>query len=249
MAKVLRIGYEGPKRRHRAGKILLCILLVLLLALLFLNSSFFAISQVTVEGNQQVTKETIMDNLNIVEGTNMFRYLLNNWKADHTMDPKIDTADVYLNWPNAITVQVTERTTVGYVPHMGTYLCVDKNGYVLDSTYYLEEELPIVQGVRIESYRLGEVLNTKDSDRYELVLEICAILQKYSLTKQIVEINVSNLDALMLYTTNLDISCGSFDNFDQKMVAVGKMLENDENIAGILHVEDLTKQVYIENKL
>ena len=88
MAKVLRIGYKEPKRRYRAGKILLCILLVLLLALLFLNSSFFAISQVTVEGNQQVTKETIMDNLNIVEGTNMFRYLLNNWKADHTMDPQ-----------------------------------------------------------------------------------------------------------------------------------------------------------------
>ncbi|MFQ9801405.1 MAG: cell division protein FtsQ/DivIB [Clostridia bacterium] len=108
----------------------------------FLNSSFFAISQVTVEGNQQVTKETIMDNLNIVEGTNMFRYLLNNWKADHTMDPKIDTADVYLNWPNAITVQVTERTTVGYVPHMGTYLCVDKMGMCLTAHIIWRRSFP-----------------------------------------------------------------------------------------------------------
>ena len=249
MAKVVRIGYEEPKRRHRGVKVLLCVLLALLLALLFLNSSFFEISKVSVEGNQQVSKETIMENLNIAEGTNMFRYLLNNWNAVHTMAPRIDTADVYMNWPNAITVRVTERTTVGYVPHMGTYLCVDKNGYVLDSTYYLEDDLPIIRGVKIESYKLGEVLDTKDSARYDTVLEICAILQKYSLSTRIVEINVSNLDSIMLYTTNLDISCGGFENFDQKMEAVGKMLENDEKIAGILHVEDLTKQVYIENKL
>ena len=248
MARILKIenGFHPPKINRK--KFWLIVGAVVLLILLLLNSSIFSLKHVELEGNQRVSQEEILKDLDLEMGTNLFRYMISHWNADPVVDPRLSTVDIYIEWPNTVRIVVDESMTIGYVYFQGTYLCIDKKGQVASSTNSLDEDLPVIRGLEVGSFMLGESLDTSDAERYEAVVSVCSILRKHELSTVIREVNVLSLDDIVLYTEDMDIHCGSMKDMEQKVNVIAAVLAKPDLPKGVLHIEDLDQQIYIEPK-
>ena len=91
-------------------------------------------------------------------------------------------------------------------------------------------------------------MDTSDTERYEAVVSVCSILRKHELSTVIKEVNVLALNDIVLYTDDMDIHCGGMDDMEQKVNAIAALLAKEDLPKGILHIEDLDQQVYIEPK-
>ncbi len=248
MARILKIenGFHPPKIDRKT--FWLIVGGVVLLVLLLLNSSIFSLKHVKLEGNQRVSQESILEDLDLKMGDNLFRYMLTHWNSDPVMDPRLSAVDIYIEWPNTVRIVVDESMTIGYVYFQGTYLCIDRKGQVAASTNQLDEDLPVIRGLEVGSFMLGESLDTSDIERYEAVVSVCSILRKHDLSTVIKEVNVLALNDIVLYTENMDIHCGDLEDMEQKINIIAAVLKKPGLPEGILHIEDLDQQVYIEPK-
>lgn len=246
MARILKIenGFHPPKIDRK--KFWMIVGGVVLLLLLLLNSSIFSLKTVKLEGNQRVSQEAILEDLDLEMGDNLFRYMLTHWNFEPVVDPRLSEMDIYIEWPSTIRIVVDESMTIGYVYHQGTYLCIDRKGQVAASTHTLDEDLPVIRGLKVGDFMLGESLDTTDTERYEAVVSVCTILKKHELSTVIKKVNVLALDDIILYTDDMDIHCGTMEDMEQKINAIAAILQEKDLPKGILHIEDLDQQVYIE---
>lgn len=243
MGKVLRL--KPKKKKHRVRNTLIIVLVVVLVLVLWLNSRFWSVKEFVIEGNTQVSDEVILNDLNMEPGMNLIGYCLKNHNREFELSPRIRTADVYIQWPDSVKIVVTEKEVMGYIPYMGLYLCIDASGKVLDSTHLVEEGTPVLTGITVDSFSLGAQVDTKDTERFTIMLDCLALLKTYELSSIVTEVAVPSADDIHLYTANLEILCGGAENLDQKIAAAIAVME-DGTAAGILHVEDLEDQIYVE---
>ena len=222
------------------------IALIILLILLLLNSFVFSIRRIEVTGNEAVSAEEIRKQLGVEEGMNMFHFLIGGMLQKASLSPRLESLDVYVRWPDTLEIRAKERTVVGYVSYMGTYLCLDETGYVVDSTHYLQEDMPVITGVSVQSFTLGEPLNTESVSLSQTIMDICGALQKYQLSETIVRVDLTQLSDIRLYTEKLDVRCAGEEEMDLKIQAIAKILQKTPDASGILHLEDLDGRVYLE---
>ncbi len=246
MARILKIenGFHPPKIDRK--KFWLIVGGIVLFLLLLLNSSVFSLKTVKIEGNERVSQEAILEDLDLAMGDNLFRYMLTHWNMDPVVDPRLSSVDIYMEWPSTVRIVVDESMTIGYVYFQGTYLCIDRKGQVAASTHSLDEDLPVIRGLEVGSFMLGESLDTTDTERYEAVVSVCSILRKHELSTVIKEVNVLALNDIVLYTDDMVIRCGDMEDMEQKVNVIATLLTRPDLPKGILHIEDLDQQVYIE---
>ena len=58
-----------------------------------------------------------------------------------------------------------------------------------------------------------------------------------------------DLESIVLHTDRLEISCGSQTDIDMKIAVINEVMKKDSTLSGVMHVEDLSKQIYVESKI
>lgn len=253
MGDIVDIERRRKRRRRRnkgfTKKKILALLIVLLVIGLgvFINGPMFRVTQLEVVGNERLSDEEILEDLGIEEGTNLIYYMIRHWNQDPKVSPLLRSVDIYVSWPHTVQVTVEEKRTMGLIPYMGMYLCIDAAGCVLDSVHD-KEDAPLITGISVESFSLGAVVDTRDEMRFQIILEALQILEKYELMKTVDEIQVSSSDAIHLIAGTLDASLGNSDDLDQKIAAMAAVLDQEGMLNGILHLERPDEQIYLEPK-
>ncbi|MBO6158691.1 MAG: FtsQ-type POTRA domain-containing protein [Firmicutes bacterium] len=251
MAKILKIQGLGDESNRSFPLGILIGAGIVVLLIILLNSPLFSLRTFEVEGNERVSDEKIMKDLELSYGTNLFRYFLKHLgKSDEiTVDSRLSTVDVYFRWPSKVVVEVEESETIGYVYFQGSYLCIDQKGQVADSTRDPDDDLPVIVGLNVGDFSIGQPLGTSDGERYEAVMTIGANLRKYELTRTVKEINVRNLDDILITTDRLMAHCGSMSDMGRKVNIIAELSKNPDVPEGILHMENLNEQIYIETQV
>lgn len=221
---------------------------LILVAFLVLNSSLFELKHWEIIGNHRVTDESIMTDLGLKEGTNLFRYAVSHMKASPHVDPRLSTVDVYFQWPSSVRIVVEESSTIGYVYFQGVYLCIDRKGQVANTTADPDDDLPVIEGLKVGSFNIGECLNTEDVERYDAVVAIGTALKKYNLETKINVVNVRVLTDIVLYADKMEIRIGTIKDVERKVCVVADVLEMDGLPEGTMHIESMDSQIYIEPK-
>ena len=222
---------------------------IIVLILILLNSPIFSLKTFEVEGNNRVSDETIMEELGLEYGQNLFRYAISHvGKTPPTVDSRLSTVDVYFHWPSTVRVVIEESETIGYVYFQGTYLCIDQKGQVASSTNEPDEDLPDITGLTVGDFSIGEQLGTSDGERYEAVMSIGSNLRKYDISRVVKEINIRNLEDIILTTNKLVCHCGSMTDMGQKINVIAELSQKAGVPRGILHIENLSDQIYIETE-
>ena len=245
---------KKAKKRKPRKKLSMKFILILLVATLggtgIIFSPLFSVQTIEVTEMEQYSKDAICDMIGLKTGTNVFLYDKN--RAVETLEKNhyIESAEVAVQLPSTIKIDIVERKVRGYMPYAGSYLYIDEYGRVLDVQQIPQKTLPIVYGLEFDEFRLGELLDAKNKESFDVVVRISQMVTKYELLDSILEIDVSDPQNITASINKIEIQFGSIENCEQKMAYLSQIVETiPENDRGLLDLSDMTKPIVFKYML
>ena len=200
------IGYyqKKPQKKGLDQKIVIALVLVVVVAACVLFSSQFTTSE-------------LCEKIGLSKGDNLL--LFSKGRAEKTLEksPYIASAKLSAKLPHTMKITIKERKARGYVPYMGSYLYIDEEGRVLEVAGSCRDALPLVKGLKFDSFTEGEILPVQNTDALAVILEISQLMEKYELLDEVVEIDVSKPKDIYAYVNQVQIHLGNMTNGDMKI--------------------------------
>ncbi len=229
-----RPGRKLPRSRLA---LLLLALTVIVAAFLFINSAYFAVGTVVVEGNKYIATEDVFGIAGIPAEINIFR--LNTATIENRLlrDLRIDEAEVVRRFPATIVIALSERQPVAWVACSYGFVQLDKQGVVMAAVKSIKKvDVPIITGVRLGNIYIGDKI---DTPTVQNVLAYLADLDETTLG-QLSEVNIRSAGDLIAYTVQtITIRIGPPDRLAEKAKLTGDILREVDNKKGAIEYIDL----------
>lgn len=216
--------------------------LIALIFMLLMLSPWLNIQNIEINGLETLEKPDVIRQMKLDKQTNILSF--NSFVAKRRVKSNyyIEDVNVKRKLPNTVTINITERKIVGYIPYINNYIYIDKEGMVVDVKSSYTEPLPIIYGLKFDSFIIGEKLKTDNDEAFEVVMEITNIIKNKENLNQILKIDVSDLNDIHLYMEKLDIILGDREALNIKMNTLNEILKNfipEEK--GVLYIDDINK--------
>ena len=119
---------------------------------------------------------------------------------------------------------------------------IDESGMVVDIKSSYTEPLPIIYGLNFDSFTIGKKLKTDNDEAFSIVMEITNAIKDKEDLKQILKIDISNLEDIHLYMENLDIILGNREGLNIKINTLNEIVKNFKpEEKGFLYIDDINK--------
>ncbi|MDF2569473.1 MAG: ftsQ [Sporomusa sp.] len=214
---------EARQRRSSMLAAWLAALALLIAFFLFINSPYFTVGTVLVEGNKYITVEEVLRVAGIPERINIFRLKPDNLKDRLMNDLRVAEVRVERNFPTSITIQIKERQPLAFVASQYGFVEIDRQGVVLAALKNLKQvKVPVITGVRLGNVYVGDQVNNPG---LLSVLTYLAALDENALN-QLSEVNIKSPDELGAYTTDsVYIRVGDSQRLAEKAKLTGEILQ------------------------
>ena len=240
-------------RLHKSLYVIAIILLVLLIAggiaYKYINDNY-TVTNIYVTGNTHYTNDEIIDMVLDDKPSHNSLFLSLKYR-DKSIEniPFIEKVDVDIVSKDTIRINVYEKAIAGYFAHLGRYMYFDRDGIVVESSYETSDEVPEVMGLSFDYIIMYEKLPTPNDTIFEEILDITQLLSKYNLKAD--RIFFDSEYNVYLYFDNVEVSLGTRDFIDEKIIQLQYILPELEGKNGILEMKDFddsTKNVTFEEK-
>ncbi|MCL2187553.1 MAG: FtsQ-type POTRA domain-containing protein [Defluviitaleaceae bacterium] len=230
-------------------KVTLALCAVVLGLVLFLFSPFFGVREIVITGNGTVNRAEIEDLLGVVTGDNILifnpaaarRRIFENLYIDHVSFRR--------ELPGRLYVQVRERRLIAYVEHIpGSFLFIDETGRVLEIRSNFTEPLPVVTGLPITSFQLGERLDVPSRSVFNTVAQYAQALQRYGLATKVTHIDVTDVFNTRIRFPNIEFNVGDARDADEKVRVMVEVLLNLPDVAsyrGFMDLREIASQYFL----
>ncbi len=234
--------YMKPRRHSTISAPLMFVIVEV--ALIFVMSVFFRVSDIEVNGNVHYTDSEIIRAIDIEEGDNLFFF--DRFAALSRVFaklPYIEEVTVERKLPNKVIIDVTESTALAYIALGDENWTIDHNCKVLGKAS--EDELSnliTVRGISPGTLLIGEPLQTEDGDTavVEYLAEVLSQIDERGLTASVSQIDFSDTAAVTFqYGGRLTVNIGGSSNTEYKFgmfVAVLDKLSSED--VGYLNLSD-----------
>lgn len=225
------------KQEMSLNKLLLRYILVLSIHLFFififgyLISPLSKVDTISVEGNQDVYVQEIIDKSGIVKGDSLLETKYSFTEVEKIiLDqlPQISSAKLEIDEMNKIVIQVDEYKTVAYIAEEGSYLRVLENGRVLDNLYTTSIGNQLV----LSKFQEGEALNLIIEELKEIESPILNLVSEIELTK-----TEKNPFLIQVYMNNGNRILSNIPDFSEKIPYYPKMVQAVEGKKGVFDME------------
>ena len=236
------------KKNSKAIHVIKYTMLVILFITVILCAMFsplFNIKTIAVEGNKKIGEKEIISLSQIQIEENTFKLNKNKIIKQIKENPYINKVTITRKLPSNIIIQVEEREATYLLEYAGSYVYLDKQGYMLEiNTEKLE--LPILQGAVTETSELvaGNRLCIEDLEKLTSLLKVMELAKVNELTSLITRIDIENKENIKLIFETKDkvAYLGDNTNLIDKIPLVKKIIEENEGKAGEIFVNmDLNK--------
>lgn len=224
MSNVIQLRNQRKKKsENRAVKYLLIIVIVLAI-ILILMSKLFQIKSYEVVGNHLYSNEEVFQILKIDDQSNIIKIYMNtngNFKAY----PYIERFELeYISY-NKIRINVHEKQIIGYIFYMSNYLCVDKDGYIVDyvKPENLDDKIPIIEGLLSDTLVIGEKINIPQ-DMIDNCLMFHQAERKYGLMIDLLSFKEGNSKNIAITIGRTKIIFGTMELFNKKVQTIKDIL-------------------------
>ncbi len=190
--------------------------MIVLLTCIVLTLPIWNVTNIEVEDNKYYTDEEII-RISGIKDKHILNISFKEVKYDLLKLPYTKEVTVKYIFPSRIMIKMLERESLGYVPFMGTYLCLDEQGQVIEQTSKKDVSLPIIKGLSFSEFKIGETLPVENEDHLLCGLQIIQGLKKYEYEKRVKAIDIYDLEQIRLYVDNLDVIIGNIGDFDKKL--------------------------------
>lgn len=225
------------RRRSLAMPVIfICLLLMAVIITLFMMP-FFSIKEVRITGNEQVSEDQLRSYLSFTEGDNIF--LFNKSKCKNTIldNHYIQSVNINRILPSTVEITVNEYKLRGYIPYSGSYLYIDGEGRVLDIQKETSKSLPVVEGLKFNNVSVGEILKVDNPSAFETMVHLSKLFEKYELLSDVIRVDLTDVSDIHLYTGNVDINFGSFDDANRKLLMLIEVLKTfDTSVPGTINL-------------
>ena len=210
--------------RQKIPVIPIIILVILMGGFLFVST--FTLKSVQVNGcimsSEEEVKSVIEENA-IMNNTIML-YLQNRFGKLEDV-PFVAKMDMSFEDKHSVTVDVYEKSVAGCIEYMESYIYFDKDGIVLETSKSRYENVPYIKGLSVKSWEMGEKLPIENKKKFEMILNITQLVDKYDLDIQGIEFTADG--EVILWHKKVKIELGDGSNVAVQLMNLGSILEAD----------------------
>lgn len=226
---------------------------LVIVAMIFVMSVFFRVSDIQVVGNVHYSDEEIIRAIDIEEGDNLFFF--DRFAALSRVFaklPYVEEVSVERKLPNKVIITVTESQALAYIVLGDERWTIDHGCKVLGKANDDElENLIAIEGLSPGTLMIGEKLETADGDTeiVEYIAEVLFQLEERGLYKDVSRIDFSNKNHVEFaygnkYTVKLGDAALMEHKFGMLVSVLSKLLEGD---VGTIDLSDGSKVYFSPN--
>ncbi|PHJ38807.1 cell division protein FtsQ [Desulforamulus profundi] len=184
-----------PRKKNHLVQSVFFILLVAAAMYVLLQSPFFQIKTITVNGNRQLSEEEVIQFSGIHRNANIFKISLSEAEKRLSLIPLIKNSEMKRSLPNKIKITVVERKAVALLPVQNGFIKVDADGVYLQKGQ-IASALPIITGLQVKANEPGKPI---ESETLPVALNALSQLPR-SLVMKLSELNINKAGQINLYT-------------------------------------------------
>ena len=215
------------------------ILLIIMSALLY--ASTFSIKKIIVNGcvlsSEEDVKASIEDNL-IMDNT-IVLYLQNKFDPIENIPFVTKLSFDYVD-KNTVSVEVYEKSVAGCIEYMESFVYFDREGVVLETSKDRYANVPYIKGITVKSWELGEELPIENKKRFDSILTITQLIDKYSIDIEGIEFTLDG--EIVLRHDNIEIELGEGDNLPIQLMNLSSILEELKGKSGVLYMKEFDSE-------
>lgn len=248
---------EKRRKQRLLKKILIALLVFMILTVIavFVVINVFVVKNVKVEGNKLYDEQLITDTvLNDEYSWNSLYVLLKYTFVDTKDVPFIDAMEVKLLNPQTLKIKVYEKGMLGYIyiPTIGENAYFDKDGFVVEISTRIIENVPRIEGIScdevvlyeklpINNQKLREMLTlTLALQRAEFKPELAQALERENLTPDIIHFGLEQSPVVSYEKT--EVWLGSIELLTEKVKHLLGIYPSINGMSGVLHLENWDEQ-------
>ena len=222
---------RGGRKRGIIPGVILAILIILLVLIFSVR-----IKDVEVSGNKQYTKEQIESLL--FDGTwsrnSAFCYYQNRFQ-EHKSIPFIEEYKINFKSPTRVEVIVFEKSVVGCVSYMSSYMYFDKDGIIVESSSEQLPGVPVIAGLEFGHIVLHQPLPVADQDIFGEILNLTQVLNVSDI--QVDRINYNSYNEAELVMGDITVELGNSDSLDGKISELHDIMPELSGLSGTLYLD------------
>lgn len=224
---------------------LILILLIAFFSYYYMNTK--KIDQIILVGNIHNTDEEIYQMLGFNPDSTLLEVLMNRLRTiEDTL--YVDKLKVRYQGLSKVEVEIVEKSIIGYFLHMGKYLCIDSNGFIIDYTERPDSDKAQIKGVLIDSFSIGKPLEVES----KILRDIDTIHQnimEYGIEIDSIDFNYGLGQDIILSKGQVDFLIGDTLRIEEKFEIMKEILQTlVENEGGIVDLTNLDGNIVLKKK-
>ena len=226
---------QKRKKKQKAIKWILILALLIVAILCAMFSPLFNIKKIEVQGNEIISKNEIISLSQIQLEENTFKLNKSQIKKQIKENAYIQSVIIVRNLPSEIVIKVEERKPAYLLEYAGSYIVIDKQGYMLEIKNE-KMNLPVIQGAvtSTEEFKVGNRLCTEDLEKLAEILRIVEIAQVNDIYTIITGIDIENAENIKLIFESEDkvAYLGDSSNMNTKILMIKSIIEKEKGNPG-----------------
>ena len=231
-------GFRGYGRRRGRGKTAAIVLGVILAIVLLIGILLFAtqIKEIEVTGNQHYTEEQIIDLIFDEKWSknSAYCYYENKFQEPKSI-PFIEEYKVEFQSPSKVRVVVFEKSVVGYVSYMSSYMYFDKDGIIVESSVDQLPGIPWITGMEFGHIVLHQPLPVANQDIFDQILNLTQVLSVNGV--RVDKINYHSFLEAELTIGDIIVELGNDDDLNGKVSELSDILPELTGLSGTLYLD------------
>lgn len=223
---------HSTKKKSKKGLIILAVLVLLGAAVLSVN-----IRRITVVGNSRYTEQEIVDMIfqKNMDFNSAYCYLKERTGDHHPQIPFVEDYKLVFQSPTHVEIIVHEKSVIGYVSYMSSYMYFDKDGIIVESTNEELDDVPHITGLEFGHIVLHQPLPVASQKVFEEILNLTQVLEIYDI--KVDKIKYNSKGEATLYMQELEVFLGGSSDISGKVAELSDMLPQLEGRSGILYLD------------
>lgn len=192
--------HEVKKRKNKKFiTFLIIVLLSVVSSSILLTIGYFDIKHVNVEGLETLDKLEVIKWSQIVIGKNIFKLNKEEITSNLNNHPYIKSSKLGVKLPTTLNIYIEERTILGAVIYLGSYIYFDDEGYILKIDQAFNSiEYPVISDLTIDPPKVGNQIRVTDKEKLEGLLNFMSYLEEGDLLNTIREIKIIDNGVIVL---------------------------------------------------
>lgn len=194
------------------------------------------VTEITVTGNKHYTADEIRGLLfkDKWDRNTIYCFYRDRFK-EHEQIPFVEDYKIVFQSPTRVEIIVYEKSVVGYVSYMGSYMYFDKDGIIVESSSEKLPGIPWISGLKFGHIALHQPLPVESTKIFDEILNLTQLLSTHELAVDKIQYDSHGNASLIM--GKITVYLGSNDQMNGKISELTDQLPVLAGLSGTLYLD------------